>query len=188
MLTYKSNGQQVLISLSDKLKGVDAALDKIVREVAFTTRSQNLSRVHNEGKTADDGLIGGGQYSTKSTYVSLENSPKKFPPKGKSGKIKFKNGKTHKSGYFPDGYKGFRNAIGRPTSYVNLQLSGLLKTKLMVQGEGKRYKVGFASGYGAKVAQGLEEKYDQDIWGVTPSEEKELVSIVENRINALMKK
>lgn len=188
MLTYKSNGQQVILSLSDKLKGVDLAFDKIIREVALTTLSQNLSRVHNEGKTADDGMIGGAQYSTKSTYVSLDQSPKKFTPKGKGGKSKFKNGKTHKSGYFADGYKGFRNTIGRVTSYVNLQLSGLLKTKLIVQGEGKRYKVGFTAGYGSKVAQGLEDKYEQNIWGVTPSEEKELVLIVENRINALLKK
>lgn len=188
MLTYKSNGQSVLLSLSNKIKGVDMLMDKIVRDVALTTLSQNLSRVHNEGKTADDGMIGGANYSTKATYISLDQSPKKFTPKGKTGKSKFKNGKSHRSGYFPDGYKGFRNTIGRTTSYVNLQLSGLLKTKLQVQGSGKTYKVGFEAGYSSDVAQGLEEKYDQQIWGVTPSEEKELVTIVENRINDHLKK
>lgn len=188
MLTYKSNGQSVILKLSNKIKGVDVLMDKIVREVALTTRSQNLNRVHNEGKTADDTMIGDTQYSTKATYISLDKSPKKFTPKGKTGKSKFKNGKQHRSGYFPDGYKGFRTAIGRTTSHVNLQLSGLLKTKLQVQGAGKTYKVGFESGYGSDVAEGLEQKYSQQIWGITPSEEKELVEIVENRINDYLKK
>lgn len=188
MLTYKSNAQSVVLGISEKIKGVDVLMDKIVREVALTTVSQNLNRVHNNGKTADDAMIGGAEYSTKSTYISLNKSPKKFKPKGKNGQTKFKNGKQHKSGYFPDGYKGFRNEIGAVTSYVNLQLTGTLKTKLQVQGAGKNYKVGFESGYGSDVAQGLEEKYSQQIWGVTPSEEKELVTIVENRINAHLKK
>lgn len=188
MLTYKSNAQSVILGLSNKIKWVDVLLDKIVREVALTTLSQNLNRVHNQGKTSEDTMIGDAQYSTKSTYISLSQSPKKFTPKGKNGQSKFKNGKQYKSGYFPDGYKGFRNTIGRTTSIVNLQLSGLLKTKLQVQGAGKNYKVGFESGYGSDVAEGLEDKYSQQIWGVTPLEEKELVLIVENRINTHLNK
>jgi len=188
MLTYKSNGQQVFLKLSEKIKGVDGLMDKIVRTVAFNVRSQNSHRVHNEGKAADETMIGGAQYSTKATYVSLSQSPKKFTPKGKSGKSKFKNGNTHKSGYFPDGYKGFRNLIGRPTDHVNLHLSGLLKTKLIVQGAGKSYKVGFESGYGTEVAEGLEKKYSQHIWGVSPTEEKELIATAERMINEHLKK
>lgn len=183
MLTYKTNAQSVILSLSERIKGINTLMDKIVREVALTTLSQNLNRVHNQGKTAEGTMIGDAQYSTKATYISLSQSPKKFTPKGKNGKSKFKNGKQHKSGYFSDGYKGFRNAIGRNTSVVNLQLSGLLKTKLQVQGAGKNYKVGFESGYGSDVAEGLEDKYSQHIWGVTQSEANELTVIVQNRIN-----
>lgn len=216
MLTYKSNGQSVLLSLSNKIKGVDMLMDKIVREVALTTLSQNQQRVFNKGIDANDKKIGGGSYSTERSLATENQFTKKsaFHPtvlasgvtyssniktkKVKSKKfaegdkwmwIKFKKAKKAVPVMvLEQGYKELRQIQGKETSHVNLQYSGLLFTKLMVQGEGKKYKVGFEAGYGSKIAGYLEGKYKKEIWGVTPSEEKELVTIVENRINDHLRK
>ena len=76
-------------------------MEKITKEVATGVRASNLRRIHNDGKAANGSNIG--SYSTKPMYVSLKASPRKFTPKGKTGKTKFANGKSHKSGYFRDG-------------------------------------------------------------------------------------
>lgn len=211
MLTYKSNAQSVLLSLSNKIKGVDVLMDKIVREVALTARSQNSQRVFNQGLDANDKKIGGGNYSTKPSLatrdqftvrskfvptvlasgVSYSSSvktkkvkAKKYTEGDKWMWIKFKKAKKAVPVMvLKQGYKELRQIQGKETSHVNLTYTGLLFTKLMAQADGKNYKVGFESGYGSKVAGYLESKYGQEIWGVTKSEEKELVTIVENMIN-----
>ena len=50
MLTYKSNAQSIVLNISNKLKSIQNT-DKLLREVANGFYSENLRRVHNEGKT-----------------------------------------------------------------------------------------------------------------------------------------
>lgn len=68
-------------------------------------------RIFNKGLDSKGSPVG--NYSTTPIYISLSASPKKFPPKGKRGEIKFKNGKRHTSGYFAGGYYQFKQAIGK---------------------------------------------------------------------------
>lgn len=187
MLTYKSNAQQVVLSLSAKLKATQDDMDKLLREVANNLYVENSRRIHNEGKDVNDKLIGQGKYSTKSTYISLSQSPKKFQAKGKSGNTKFKNGKPHKSGYFPNGYKQFRDTIGRRTSVVNLQLSGKLKTDFIIKNNGSKWLIGFEGSYGKNISEGLEEKYSQNIWGLSEEGKQQSKEIVERYINDHLK-
>ena len=192
MLTYKTNGNSVTVSIIKKLQGTQNVVDKALRVIALDLKSENENRVFGEnpgGEAVDGSLIGSAQYSTKSTYISLDESPKKFTPKGKSGKAKFKDGRSHKSGYFPGGYKDFRNTIGRRIDRVNLNLSGFLSTQLFVQADGKsKYKVGFSSGKASKVADGLEEKYNQHIWGLSKVGREQSLATITRMINESLKK
>ena len=61
-----------------------------------------------------------GTYDTKPLYVNPKNAPRSFPVKGKTGKTKFNNGKSHKTGYF-NGYGQYKQTIGEG-SRVNLRL------------------------------------------------------------------
>ena len=66
---------------------------------AFATLAEYKTRIFTEGKSSSGAKIG--SYDTSSFYASpdsLRGLPKgKFNKKGKTGKSKFKNGKSHKS-------------------------------------------------------------------------------------------
>lgn len=89
------------------------------------THAKMVARIFEEGKKADGSDIG--QYGGGEIYVNPDISPKKFPKVGKTGKDKFENGKSHKTGYF-ESYKAYREKIGRQTGKINLVLSGQLQS------------------------------------------------------------
>jgi hypothetical protein len=98
---------------------------KVIGIAAQDTHVKMVERIFEEGKETSGEK---NKYnSTDSLYVNPNTeSPKRFPPKGKTGKTKFKNGEPHKTGYF-DSYKDFRAKIGRETGFVNLNLFGNLQ-------------------------------------------------------------
>ena len=79
-------------------------------------------RIFNKGIDSKGSPVG--TYSTTPIYISISASPKKFPAKGKNGEVKFKNGKSHTSGYFSGGYYQFKQSIGRAGAgrKINLDL------------------------------------------------------------------
>lgn len=80
-------------------------------------------------RVTEDGLNYKGEpfsaYSNTPTYIdTIKNSPRKLPPKGKTGRSVFKStGKPHKTTYFGDGYKEFRERIGRDGTKKNFELT-----------------------------------------------------------------
>lgn len=92
---------------------------------ASTAHADGVERIFTNGKATSGALIGDYD-SNDPIYISPEDSPKAVTPKGKTGQTTFKNGKRHKTAYFPS-YQAFRQAIGRQTSFVNLDLSSRLK-------------------------------------------------------------
>ena len=80
--------------------------------------SEQSERIFTRGLDKDNSDIG--QYSTNPLYVNPNNAPRRFPVKGKTKKTKFKSGKPHKTGYFPE-YGEFKQTIGEG-SRVNLRL------------------------------------------------------------------
>lgn len=149
----------------------------LTKEIATSVRATNISRIHNEGLDENDSRIG--SYNTsKPIYVSPKKSPRKFSTKGKTGKTTFKNGNSHKTGFFAS-YSAFRNEIGRETAFVNLQLSGkLLKSWNVSQSGNGNYVCGFTSDYGAIIARAMEDKYGKQIYGVSPSDERAIDAIM----------
>lgn len=109
--------------LDEQLKEISNA--KFLLTSVSEVHSRQVKRIFNTGINGDGGKIG--SYDTKDPlYVNPDDSPKKFPTKGKTGQTVFKSGKKHKTGYF-DSYKAFRQAISRETGFVNLRLTENLK-------------------------------------------------------------
>jgi hypothetical protein len=82
-------------------------------------------RIFLEGKAKDGTSIG--DYGYEELYVNPKNSPKKFTPRGKSGKTKKANGEKYVTGYFAN-YLEFKKTIGKNkgVNTVDLQLFGEL--------------------------------------------------------------
>lgn len=106
-----------------------------------------------------------GQYSTEPIYVNpLTSSPKKFATEGKTGNKVFKStGKAHVTKFFPDGYKGFKSAIGKRSDYVNLTLFGDLRSNFSNRSRATKisaneYQTGLDAA-NSKKREGLENKY-----------------------------
>jgi len=119
-------------------------LDKPLEISVRSMMAIQSKRIFLNGKNSDGGNIG--DYSTNPVYISLEDSPKSFTPKGKPGgkkdknalvsdirtrttkKVKVKaNGSERKTGYF-ESYLSYKVAIGRNAKVktVDLFLSGEL--------------------------------------------------------------
>jgi hypothetical protein len=147
---------------------------KPIAIAAQDTHVKMAERIFDKHDNANDGKIG--EYnSTDPIYVNPNNSPKKFPTKGKpndkgKSKSKFANGELHKTGFF-NSYKDFRAKIGRQTSEVDLKLFGRLQsdfTKGVVKKDDLTYVSGVNESNGKKI-KGLESKYGK-IFGLTPKE------------------
>ncbi len=112
--------------IEDKLNRIS---DKQMEKAYFTAVQNTIGkmgvRIFEYGISSSGRIIGSYQSGNKPLYVSNFNSPRNGTLKGKSGKRKFKNKKTHRTTYYPN-YKSFREAMGRQTSNVNLRLSGQL--------------------------------------------------------------
>ena len=165
-------------------KGVPLAI------AAFEIHRQMGNRIFNEGESANESTIG--SYATSPPiYVNPQNSPKKFQPQGITGKV-FKSGKNkgqpHKTRLFSS-YRSFRQYIGRQTGFVNLDLSGRLRSDF-ITGLRKKSPTMYESvlkyGFNAKKARGQEKHWGKKIFSLTPTERKLFVKIVQDETNRIM--
>lgn len=117
---------QFIAKMNKKIEAIEK-FDKPLELAVRSVMSLQSKRIFIEGKNSDEGLIG--DYVDKEIYVSPDANPtlKKFPLKGKNGDTNFKNGKPHKTGYFPN-WLGFKKAVGKNKriSTVDLFLTGTL--------------------------------------------------------------
>lgn len=111
-------------------------LDKTIKDLknitvpmklaAFSATAKMGERIFDEGRTTEGTKIG--SYSDEPIYVSQSATPKpRGALTGKTGASKFKDGKPHKSKYFMQGYKGYRENVGRQANFVDLSLTGELR-------------------------------------------------------------
>lgn len=151
--------------------------ERVFKELPLAVMDEEAELKQNtfrDGKDASGSNIG--HYSTEPTYVSIGALKKKYGSqiptskltgRGKKGRgTKFKNGSPRKSRYYPDGYKGFRDDMGRPTDRVNLKLSGQLEGSIKTGFSQNEATIAFISDEQAAIASGHEEKYDADIFAV----------------------
>lgn len=205
-MIYKSNAKQVLGGLAKKLKSVQIGFDKELRVIASTTKAEVMWRVFNVGRGTNGRRIG--SYSTKqmlatksqfvkksafrqtkikTTSVVYSSSLKTKSLKAKKGRalnrplwIKFKNAsKAVPVMVLPNGYKEFRQIQGRESSYVNLQLSGKLKSSMVMEPITGGWAIGFLP-YGAKISLYQEQHWGKLIWE-TSSREQKIINQLANK-------
>lgn len=105
----------------ERLKNGEA-LEIAVRD----THAKQVQRIFVDGKNSDDNQIG--KYNTTDPlYVNPRNAPKNTPVRGKYGQTTFSNGNKHKTTYF-ESYSEFRQEQGRESTFVNLNLFGVLRS------------------------------------------------------------
>lgn len=85
-----------------------------------TVHALRMHRIFDKGETSAGGQIG--QYSTKPIYINPKKVGFSFAGQGKNQKRRSKNS-PRKTKYFAEGYKGFRQFIHRPVSFINLGLT-----------------------------------------------------------------
>lgn len=180
-MLYETNISKVINDLKGKLSKA-SDMSQLQRTIATNLKASNLRRIHNDGMAVSGESIG--SYSTRATYINPKTSPRKFAGEGKTGKTKFKStGSLHKTKFFKGGYKEFRSFVGREASKVNLQLSGTLLKAWQAEQQGKDWVIGFNSSYGKKVAEGNEERFGKQIWGVSKQDQEMITTVTQEFIN-----
>ena len=159
-------------------------LDLAMKSAALTVLGEMRVRIHENGQAADGSDIGA--YSVKPLYVNPNNSPRKFPPAGKSGKTVFasgqKKGQPHKTKYFSGGYGDFKSTIGRNPGKVNLFLTGTMANQFVVIETPQGWGLGWMNDLLTTRAFALEMKYGKAIWECNQSEEKLLTDTIHSEI------
>lgn len=183
------------------MKNVLAAQAQASNTACVKVAAELKARVFNRGEDATGSQIG--SYSTKPIYVSIAGQTsqvrrsglkprgkkkgetkaarssktvttiKKF--KGDSEEFTSKTKRERKTMYFPDGYAGFRAAVGRQNTKVDLFLTGDLATSI---NPGKD-DVSFISPKQTIKGRGLEAKYKRSIFAASPQEIDAASDIVE---------
>lgn len=100
--------------------------DTPIRRAAQAVHAKQTVRIFEDGKSSTGSSIGSYKQNAP-VYVNPKLAPKSFAPRGKNGDTTFKNGKKHKTGYFPSWGK-HREAIGREGGKVNLRYSNDLQS------------------------------------------------------------
>lgn len=180
------------LSLDKSVKDLKNFTDPL-RIAAYTTTAKMGERIFDEGRTTEGTTIG--QYDDEPMYVSLAVAPKpKGRPIGKTGKSKFTSGKKagqdHKSRYFPTGYKGYRDNVGRQTAKVDLSLTGELRLDFGNQKQTAEprkisdfeYQIQLNKEIDQKKREGAEEKYGK-IFSLSDSEKEMFQSVAQLEFN-----
>lgn len=106
-------------------------------EITQEVIDRQQKRIFDKGIDGNGGRVG--SYNNDPIYVSnrSEYTPRRNKPVGNQrNQSKFKNGKSHKSTYFPGGYGEFKKAVGKGSGSggVNLWLFGNLRKGFMASG------------------------------------------------------
>lgn len=155
---------------------------------AYSALANMDERIFYKGQDASEGKIG--DYNTTTPiYIDPLKSPRKTPVKGKNGNATFKDGKPHKTSYF-ESYKAYRDAIGRRTDTVVLDLSSDLRLDMENPQGGvptperihvNEYRVSLKRDYNIKKKDGLEKKYGV-IFRHSPGEVDKFLDVLEKEL------
>ena len=180
-----------MIKLQINLAGITnvlAALDgikldnsdsSILRTASLSVLGGMRNRIQIYGKDSTGQKIG--DYSKKGAYFSLSRSKKNIGrPLGKefNGKRRSKfasgerKGQDHKSRYFPDGYFGWKTAMGANVlGTVNLTLTGTFFNQMTILPSSKGWGIGWADKAFTERAQYFQnDKYDKPIFHASMEE------------------
>jgi len=172
--------RELIETMGDNIEKIESGKSLGIAVVSVT--AEMGTRIFAKGLDSNADKIGN-YNSTNPIYVNPNKSPKKFATKGKTGETTFENGKKHKTGFFKS-YKDFRGAIGRENSFVNIDLSGDLKSDFnssVQRVSNTKYEQVLKRNGGKSL--GLEKKYG-DIFALTTEENLQFLEILADPRNA----
>lgn len=199
--------------LTERLNEISKKLDEAVPEVALVQsfvelQADFLIRVFEQGLNSKNQKIG--RYSTKPAYFTKDQFVDKgaFKPQGKDPKdsnkatsmrVSYTDLETKKkkrlsvkkdysarlSMYLPKGYKEFRDIQGRPTAYVNLDLSNSLKLAYRVFKFGDSVLFGQNDTEEHKKIEGLTDRFG-DWQSLTQEEVERLKESIPEQISIVL--
>lgn len=135
--------------------------EKAADEIFVPAANELLATVKqriNDGENSAGSTIG--TYSTTPAYYGQESFVRKssFSAQGKTGEKVFKNGKPHKTEYFPSGYSGLRSKQGRRTDRMNMNYSGSTLLSYQMQVRDKDILLGMVNKEASEIRLGQEKK------------------------------
>lgn len=165
--TSSTNGRQVMATGFPELQRKIGAIadNRVVRKAILSLFSEWHSRIYTEGE-AVSGKIGS-YNTTDPLYVNPADSPRSFPTLGKPRKDGSR--RKGKTGWFPS-YAAFRKDIGRPTGFVNLQLTEQMKRATVVGFRGQSMVFGFTNQTEADKGAGNEKHFKKQIFRLSRAE------------------
>ncbi len=149
-----------------------------------------IKRIFTEGKDVNLNSIG--QYSTEDIYINpsktaTRNNNGFSPLTGKTGKSKFKDGKSHVTSFF-EGWKGFRDVQGLNTDVVNLNNTGDMKSdfeRTPQQINVNYYEASFSRPINDLKARGNEDHFNKKIFSVSKKEIDKLLEVTNKELRLL---
>lgn len=161
---------------------INKAITLAFEDAAKDTLATMSERIFIDGETSSE--QDSGSYSTEPFYANAQTSPKKPNKKGKTGK-------KIKGGYYPGGYKEFRNQQGRESAFVNYRLSGDLQSDFNNSKSGFRLNKLGKLQYGIEIdkvdnidkVRGLEAKYGTVFTSLSKSEENLFINSLQFNLN-----
>lgn len=165
----------------------ELARSKAVNLAANTAHADMVERIFTEGNASSGAKIG--QYdSSDPLYIASKDSPRNVPHKGKTGESTFKNGKAHKTAYF-ESYKAFRQAVSRPTNYVNLDLFGRLKSEFensVIRITNTSFEARLRTQESQDKATGNQRRFGKVIFGASNEERDTFRDVLRFEINRII--
>jgi len=161
---------------------LQTAQEKAFKIAVFDSHRLMGNRIFVSGEGSDDVRIGS-YNATDPIYVNPKNSPRKFA----TGK--FENGKPRKTKKFSS-YKTFRNAVGRQTNVVNLNLLGILQNDFITglkKVDNATYEAILKQGVNVKKARGQEKHFGKKIFSLSKHERAEFLETVKRETILIMR-
>lgn len=174
-----TNTEEVIRDMQRRLNELRTSNKPMAKGVA-STHTMQMSRIYVQGLNCAGTKIG--DYNSRHEIrVSPKDAPvaSALPLGGKGGKKKKKNGKPYKTAFF-DSYRDFRSNQGRETGFVNLLLSGNLRSdnaKSLTRTNNETWVTGVSRAENSRKIDGAQSRFGC-IYKLTKNEREHLVKVV----------
>lgn len=159
--------------IKNQKEKLQKAHEKAFKIAVFDSHRLMGNRIFVNGDDSNDQKIGS-YNSTDPIYVNPKNSPRKFA----TGK--FKNGQPRKTKKFQS-YKSFRQAVGRKTNVVNLNLFGILQNDFITglrKVDKNTYESVLKQAINVKKVNGQEKHWGKDIFSLSKHEREQFFETI----------
>lgn len=161
-MATREKSSKIIQNARKALSQLEKEADGIILDGINQLRAAMVRRIFFNGLNSSGSRIG--SYSRKPMYASKPSHSQVkssgISPRGKnSGSPTLKNGKRRRSRYLPGGYAEFRRLVGRKSDFINLDLTGQLRSSIKVGRQGGRLVIGIETTRNIKLRRSLERRF-----------------------------